>query len=146
MATALPARVRAARAAYWVAIIALVAGCDLWWEVLLYWLLPLSTFFMAILYLRDLGEHFGMPAPGICASRTVLAGPLERLLICQHGVNFHAEHHLLPSVPFFRLRRLHDLLMEDVRYRRQAVITHGYLHGLLGELHCTDRQEQVTAK
>lgn len=134
MATALPLRVHAARAAFAIAVLAGVWAFDLWREVLLYWLLPMATFFMAILYLRDLGEHFGMPGPGFYASRTVLAGPLERLLICQNGVNFHAEHHLFPSVPFLRLRRLHDLLMEDSHYRRHAVITHGYLHGLLAEL------------
>lgn len=146
MATGLPRGVRIARAVFVMAVIGVVAAFDLWLIVLLYWLLPLATFFMAILYLRDLGEHFGMPGPGFYASRTVLAGPLERLLICQNGVNFHAEHHLFPSVPFFRLRRLHDLLMEDSRYRRHAVVTHGYLTGLLDELSRPDNGEQARAK
>jgi fatty acid desaturase len=88
---------------------------------------------MAILYIRDVGEHFGMPSAGIAHSRTVVANRLERLLISQNGVNYHAEHHLFPAVPFFRLGRLHRALMEDDAYRDQAVVTRGYFTGLVAE-------------
>ncbi|MDR7150917.1 fatty acid desaturase [Hydrogenophaga palleronii] len=134
MAVELPRAVRITRALFWIAVAGLATYFDLWVAMLLYWLLPLATFLMAILYLRDIGEHYGMPAAGILGSRTVLAGWVERLLIAQNGVNFHAEHHLFPAVPFFRLKRLHRLLLPLQAYSEHAVITRGYLSGLIDEV------------
>ena len=133
MSTRLPRATRLRAAAFAMTLAVVAAYFGLWHILLLYWIVPLATFLMAILYLRDVAEHFGMPAAGIERSRTVLAGGLERVLIAQNGVNFHAEHHLFPSVPFFRLRRLHQALMQDAGYRAQAVVTRGYLSGLWAE-------------
>lgn len=137
MAINLPRATRINRAVCAIVFAATATWFGLWWTVLLYWIVPLATFLMAILYVRDMGEHFGMPSPGIAGSRTVLAGWLERLLICQNGVNFHTEHHLFPSVPFFRLEQLHHALMKNRHYRHNAVITHGYLSGLIDEVAAT---------
>lgn len=134
MAINLPRATRISRIVCAIVFAAAATWFSLWWTVLLYWVVPLATFLMAILYLRDMGEHFGMPSPGIKGSRTVLAGWFERILICQNGVNFHTEHHLFPSVPFFRLKQLHHALMKDRHYRNNAVITHGYLSGLIYEV------------
>ncbi len=134
MAVDLPRATRINRAVCMIVFAAAATYFGWWQNVLLYWIVPFMTFLMAILYVRDVGEHFGMPSAGISGSRTVLAGWLERILICQNGVNFHAEHHLLPSVPFFRLKQLHHALMEKSDYRDNAVITHGYLSGLIDEI------------
>ena len=40
------------------------------------------------------------------------AGPAARLFVTPHGVCFHLEHHLLMTVPYFRLGALHRLLAE----------------------------------
>jgi fatty acid desaturase len=133
MSTGLPRATRIRAAACAIVLAGMATYFGLWGILLLYWIVPLATFLMAILYVRDVGEHFGMPAPGIERSRTVLAGWLERVLIAQNGVNFHAEHHLFPSVPFFRLGRLHQVLMQDTGYRARAVVTRGYLRGLWAE-------------
>lgn len=134
MAIDLPRSTRIGRAICVIGFAVVATWFNWWWNVLLYWIVPLATFLMAILYLRDMGEHFGMPSLGIAGSRTVLAGTIERFLICQNGVNFHTEHHLFPSVPFFRLNLLHHALMKDGQYRRHAVVTHGYLTGLIDEV------------
>ena len=134
MATALPRSTVLSRFVFALLLLATVAYFDLWRPVLLYWIVPLATFLMAILYVRDLGEHFGLPASGFDSARTMQVGPLERLLIAQNGVNFHADHHLFPSVPFFRLGRLHRALKMDPAFRERAVITRGYLTGLITEI------------
>lgn len=134
MAINLPRTTRISRIVFVIIFAGATTWFGLWPTVLLYWILPLATFLMAILYLRDMGEHFGMPAPGIKSSRTVLAGWLEKILICQNGVNFHTEHHLFPSIPFFRLKQLNHVLMKDPHYRDNAVITNGYLSGLIREV------------
>lgn len=107
---------------------------DLWVSILLYWFVPLLTVLMALLYLRDVGEHFGMPSRGLEAARTLVTGPVEGFLIAPHSVGYHAEHHLYPSVPFFRLRQLHEILRGMPGYAQHAVVTRGYLSGLLREL------------
>ena len=58
-------------------------------------------------------------------TRTVLANPFVRLLICPHGVNYHIEHHLLASVPIYRLRKLHECL-HKVGYFNDVAFTNGY--------------------
>ena len=45
-------------------------------------------------------------------TRTTHASWLERLFIAPNRVNYHLEHHLLMTVPYFRLPRLHRLLRE----------------------------------
>jgi fatty acid desaturase len=133
MAVSLPRRTWWSRFVFFGLFAAVATWLQLWWTILLYWIVPMATFLMAILYIRDVGEHFGMPSAGIANSRTVVAGWLERLLICQNGVNYHAEHHLFPAVPFFRLGRLHRTLMADAVYRDHAVVTRGYFSGLVAE-------------
>ena len=88
MSTRLPRTTRIRAAAFAITLAGVAAYFEVWHILLLYWIVPLATFLMAILYLRDVGEHFGMHAPGIERSRTVLAGGLERVLIAQNGVNF----------------------------------------------------------
>lgn len=113
----------------------LVCAASGGWKVLAtYWLLPMFTVLIALLYLRDVAEHFGLPREAASASRTTLARPWERLFLAPHNVGFHAEHHLYPSVPWFRLRALHEALSEAPAYPEQVVITRGYLDGLLDEL------------
>ena len=64
--------------------------------------------------IRQIAEHGAVPdlfdADPRSNTRTVEAGWLARTTFCPHGVNYHLEHHLLASVPIYRLRRLHELL------------------------------------
>lgn len=45
-------------------------------------------------------------------TRTTLASPLARLTVAAHHVNYHVEHHLLPTAPHYRLPEAHRLLVE----------------------------------
>ena len=79
---------------------------------LLLWVLPAVTVLQAILRLRAICEH-GAPAATdspLRAARTTLAGPLLRLFLFPHHVNYHVEHHLYPAVPHYRLPQLHRKL------------------------------------
>jgi fatty acid desaturase len=78
-------------------------------KYLVLWVLPAVTVLQAILRLRAIYEH-GAPAEygsPLSAARTNLVGPLARLLMFPHHVNYHIEHHLFPAVPHYRLPRLH---------------------------------------
>jgi hypothetical protein len=42
------------------------------------------------------------------------------------GQDYHLPHHLFATVPHYRLRQLHEALLEYAEYRKQAVVVHGY--------------------
>lgn len=82
-------------------------------ELFLLWVAAWATTFSAFLRIRSIAEHACTPDPDdpLRNTRTVLASPLARLLVAPHRVNFHLEHHLLMTVPFFRLPELHRRLV-----------------------------------
>jgi fatty acid desaturase len=72
-----------------------------------------------------LAEHTGCPFndDAFANTRTTMAGPLVRLLYW--NMNFHAEHHIAPSVPFHALPALH----EEVKCRlRRIDASYGIAH------------------
>lgn len=88
------------------------------------WLAAHLTFFMALMRIRSMAEH------AACArntnmfenTRTVRAGLLARALVAPIGVNYHMEHHILASCPWFRLAKTHRLL----RQREAVPVPPGY--------------------
>ncbi len=115
----------------------LVAGLALWMGamkvLLLYWFVPLFTCLVFIFRIRSIAEHSGLRIQGsvYAQTRTTLPSMLERILIAPKNVNFHLEHHLYPSVPFYRLPKLHAMLAARPEFR-DAHITRTYI-GVLRE-------------
>lgn len=115
-------------------VVYLLAGCAVitylgeWRSVLLYWLVPLLTWAQFAFHVRSIAEHFALPKKdGVYGeTRTVIANVLDRTFVGCKNVNYHLEHHLFPSVPFFRLPRLHAMLMEQDDYRDNAHVVRGY--------------------
>jgi fatty acid desaturase len=64
--------------------------------------------------IRSIAEHALAPEPGddLNNTRTTLARWWERFLIAPNRVNYHLEHHLLMTVPHYRLPEMHRLLRE----------------------------------
>jgi fatty acid desaturase len=104
---------------------------------LLYWLLPFLTWLMLVLRVRSIAEHFAIAGGrGIYSEvRTTRAGILGRLFIAPLNINLHTEHHVFPSVPFYRLPKLQRLLMSNPGFRSAVHLSYGYW-GVLRE--CSD--------
>ena len=101
--------------------------------LLLYWFVPLFTWFLVTMRLKGTAEHFAVETgPRGHGSRTVIASLPERWLVAPRNVAYHAEHHLYPGVPCYRLPALHRRLMEQPAYREQVHLTRGYA-AYLGE-------------
>lgn len=128
-----------ARVAYLVIAVAIVTALNGWRPVLLYWLVPYLTWMQLCFHIRSIAEHFAIHGrSGVFAqTRTVLATLFDRIFLVPKNVGYHLEHHLYPSVPFYRLPELHRILMSQPSYRDSAQVTHGYLR-VLGE--CTASQ------
>lgn len=80
----------------------------------LIWVGAWLTTFSLFVRIRAMAEHACTEvSPDMFANtRTVRAGWLARLCLCPHDVSFHLEHHLLMTVPHYKLRRMHRLLRE----------------------------------
>lgn len=99
-------------------------------SILLFWFVPLLTCLVFLFRIRSIAEHSGIDRKASPAgTRTTLAFRLERVVLAPKNVNYHLEHHLYPSVPFYRLPQLHALLMARPDFSG-AHITRGYFNVL----------------
>lgn len=96
--------------------------------LVLYWLVPFATWLMLILRIRSIAEHFAINGrENVYAQiRTTKTCLLDRIFIAPKNVNYHIEHHFYPSVPFYRLPKLHQLLLEKSDFRSAAHVTRSY--------------------
>lgn len=98
----------------------------------LWWLAYLVTH-PFIIRVRQIAEHGAMPALVSDdirhTTRTTYARPWERLLFAPNYVNYHCEHHLLPTVPSYNLPKMHTLLKQKGFYQHHpyALVKQGYL-------------------
>jgi fatty acid desaturase len=78
------------------------------------WVLAYITPFPLFLRIRCMAEHACLESSRnvLHNTRTTYAGLIARVCVAPMRVNFHMEHHLMASVPYFRLRTLHALLRE----------------------------------
>ncbi|MDI1302691.1 MAG: fatty acid desaturase family protein [bacterium] len=72
------------------------------------------TPFPLILRIRSMAEHACTEpsADMFLNTRTTRAGLLARMTVAPHRVNYHIEHHVMASVPFWKLKRMHRMLRE----------------------------------
>lgn len=86
-----------------------------WYYYLIFWLLPLVTWHMLVVRIRNIAEHAMVPDDNdpFRNARTTLAGPLTRLFLAPYWVNYHVEHHLLMYLPCYRLPLLHAALVAE---------------------------------
>ena len=77
------------------------------------WLYPMLVV-VAIVNLRGWSEHMlTQPGSALTQTRTVRSNRVVRFFLC--NLNYHLEHHLFPSVPWYNVPRLHALLEDEVR-------------------------------
>ena len=81
---------------------------------LMFWLLPLFTWYMLVLRIRNIAEHAMVRDndDALRNARTTYANWLERAFLAPYWVNYHVDHHLLMYVPCFNLPKLHALLLK----------------------------------
>jgi fatty acid desaturase len=112
---------------------ALITLTSTWDLFLLYWLVPYCTWHTAIQYARLICEHSAVhsDAPAYQVTRTTIPTRLESLFILPRNIGYHIEHHLYPSVPFYRLPELHERLLQIPGYRLHANIKRSALRSLV---------------
>jgi len=83
-----------------------------WYANALWFLLPFTGQFFNRLLAQS--QHVGLDhlkeEGALSHSRTLLLPRLIEFLYA--GMNFHAEHHLIPAIPYYKLPKLNALLVE----------------------------------
>ncbi len=127
------------RLGYYTVLLAILA--DLRWVtggvstvyVITLWLVPLGSWFMFFMFLRDVYQHSNADAGRLTNSRVFFTDPFTRWSVFVYGQDMHFPHHLFPAIPHYRLRRLHELLkLSHEDYRDQVVETQGTFHNNQG--------------
>jgi fatty acid desaturase len=117
------------------AVISLLVATGYFLTFLLFWLLPLLTVFPVCFRLRTVAEHSGVTAQRRYArqvvdtlntTRTIISNPVTRFFIAPYCINYHTEHHLYPSVPYFRLPEINRLLRDDPEFAAKSHQAKGY--------------------
>jgi fatty acid desaturase len=130
----IPRSVARGRLVFFLTLVGASIVFGFWKGLLLYWVAPLLTVFLAIRYVRNIAEHYAVEHESVLnESRTVIAPAWELWLIAPWGLNYHLEHHLYPGIPCFRLADVHRRLMRREPFARQAHVTEGYFRGLLSD-------------
>ncbi|HEX4833470.1 MAG TPA: fatty acid desaturase [Trebonia sp.] len=106
-------------AAVWAAILVPCALTGSWLYLLLFWVAPMLTTAVAVGWLSELAEHYPLPESEtrqILMTRNRHGWLLERFLLGRHRDNYHLVHHLNTGVPFWNMKKAHQVLLGDAAY------------------------------
>lgn len=92
----------------------------------LLWLTPMFTSFSFFMVLRQLVQHGNGGRGFLTNTRVFYVSPFLNFAVFPFGQEYHLPHHMFASVPHYRLKQLHELLLEYPEYQEQAVVVEGY--------------------
>jgi len=101
-------------------------GLGHWWVYFALWLAPLWTWFFAVLRLRNITEHAitTFDDNPLTHARTTHTNIFEKIFFGPYWVNYHVEHHAYMFVPCYRLKALHNSMID---HHNEMEIRTGYL-------------------
>jgi fatty acid desaturase len=97
---------------------------------LLLWFVPIFTSFAFFMILRQLVQHGNGGRGWLTNTRIFFVHRFINFCVFPIGQDYHLPHHLYATVPHYRLKHLHNLLLDYPEYRDQAVIVEGYFRPL----------------
>lgn len=101
-----------------------------WWGYLLLWLAPVYMFTYGADMARVFLEHAVLPPGPVEDYRLRLVSYegsfLERIVLAPKNMNFHAIHHLWPSIPYYNLPKANKLTYQNP-LAENLVWRHSYL-------------------
>ena len=108
------------------AVVTLLTGAPAVPYYVVLWLVPLVTSFAFFMILRQLVQHGNADRGWMSNTRTFLVGRAIDFAVFPMGQDYHLPHHMYATIPHYRLRELHELLLRYPEYREAAVEVHGY--------------------
>jgi len=118
-------------------IFAVLALTSHWIFYFTLWLLPLATLAKTLTRIRNVAEHVMLRSNGVpelSRLRTFRCGWIEQFFIAPLSFNFHAEHHFYPEIPYYNLKKVHEILKTRGDYSKVVDLRKGYLAVLFMEM------------
>jgi fatty acid desaturase len=99
-----------------------------WWAAYLVvlWVVPLVTTFPLYMVLRQLVQHGNGDRGWLTNTRVFLCHPFINFAVFPLGQDYHLPHHMFSTIPHFRLKELHELMLGVPEYREEATVVEGY--------------------
>lgn len=91
----------------------------------LLWIVPMLTSFSLFMMLRQVVQHSNSDRGWLTNTRVFLVNLFVRDSILPYGQDIHLPHHMYATVPHYKLRALHDYLMQYPEYREEAIVVRG---------------------
>jgi hypothetical protein len=92
----------------------------------LFWAIPLFTTFPLYMMIRQWVQHGNADRGRYTNTRVFLAGPLFRYAVFPWGMDYTPlPHRMMASVPHYKLKELHALLLQDPKYAAQGLVVEG---------------------
>jgi fatty acid desaturase len=106
------------------------------------WLVPLAFLYLVLFPYVLLSEHYGgkPDVPVLDNTRTVRSNRAVQWAFWNN--NFHAEHHLVPAVPYDKLPRLHELVAVQAESEWLARSYSAFHRGVLAPLPVLPRRNR----
>ncbi len=124
---------KALRAGFYLVLFCSLIYFNYWPEYILFWLIPYITWYQLVVRLQICSEHFGVLKSAGYQTRSLILNRVEKFFFFPHNKHYHIEHHMYPEVYFSKLEQLHNRLIKEPVYAKNAQVTHG-ISGLFKEL------------
>src|SRR5439155_10622756 len=79
---------------------------------LVLWVVPLFTSFAFFMILRQLVQHGNGGRGWLTNTRVFMVHRAINFAVFPIGQDYHLPHHLFATIPHYRLKRLHELLLQ----------------------------------
>jgi hypothetical protein len=76
--------------------------------------------------LRQIVQHGNGDRGWLTNTRTFFVGRFIRFAVFPMGMDYHLPHHMYATVPHYRLKKLHEFLLQYPEYRKEAITVEGY--------------------
>jgi fatty acid desaturase len=108
-----------------VAWLAYYYGRFAFYAFLVLWVVPMLTSFSLFMMLRQVVQHSNSDRGWLTNTRVFLVNLFVRDSILPYGQDIHLPHHMYATVPHYKLRELHEYMMQYPEYRDEAIVVRG---------------------
>ena len=105
----------------------IVSDQSVWWWYVALWIVPLLTTFPFFMILRQVVQHANGDRGWLTNTRNFLVNPLVRYAVFPFGMDYHLAHHMYATTPHYRLRELHQFLLQYPEYEEEGLVVENYL-------------------
>ncbi len=91
------------------------------------WIIPIFTSYAFFMVLRQSVQHGNGGRGMLSNTRVFFMNRLITFCVFPVGQRYHLPHHLFATVPHYRLRQLHEFLLDYPEYREQAIVVENYV-------------------